>query len=226
MMQQLVFDIPGLGPATLDLRRVLAAGYTGRDRALVDAHIHELEEIGVAPPKHVPMLFPLAPSLVTTADEIAPLGFDSTPEIEFVLFRTLGFDYVTVGSDHTDRKVEAQSVVLSKNLCPKPIAKAAWPVSAVRAHWDRLVLKSTCDGETLQEGPLSMIMDPGALMAFVDRHDGDAAEGRMIFSGTVPTTRQPPRDGGTIELTLSDPVLNRRLLHRYTVSPMREIFPE
>ena len=226
MMQQIVFDIPGHGPATLDVKRVLAAGYTGRDRHLVDEHIRELEAIGIAPPKNVPMLFPLAPILVTTADEIAPFGYDSTPEIEFVLFRTLGFDYVTVGSDHTDRKVEAHSIPISKNLCPKPIAKTAWPLTAVLPHWDKLMLKATCGDDVLQEGPLSMIMAPKALQDFVAEHDGDAAEGRMIFSGTVPTLRQPPRDGGTIEISLTDPVLNRRLMHRYTVSPMRELFPE
>ncbi len=224
-MQQIVFDIPGSGPAALDLKRVVAAGYTGRDRHLVDQHIRELEAIGVAPPKHVPMLFPLMPTLVTTADEIAPLGLDSTPEVEFVLFRTMGFDYVTVGSDHTDRKIEAQSVALAKNVCPKPVARSAWPLNAVRPHWDKLVLKAACEGETLQEGPLSMIMTPEDLQAFVAQHDGDEAEGRMIFSGTVPTLRQPPREGGMVEFSLTDPVLNRRLVQRYTVSPMREIFP-
>src|SRR3546814_13930641 len=65
------------------------------------------------------MLFPVMPTLVTTADEISVLGFDSTPEIAFVLFRTLGFDYVTVGSDHTDRTVETQSVVLSSSAEPR-----------------------------------------------------------------------------------------------------------
>src|SRR3546814_16794089 len=92
------------------------------------------------------------PTLVTTADEISVLGFDSTPEIEFVLFRTMGFDYVTVGSDHTDRKVETQSVVLSKNLCPKPVARTAWPVTQVLPHWDRPGLMAPCDGETHQAG--------------------------------------------------------------------------
>src|SRR3546814_10651676 len=142
------------------------------------------------------------PTLVTTADEISVLGFDSTPEIECLLCRTLGFDYVTVGSDHTDRKVETQSVVLSKNLCPKPVARTAWPLTQVLPHWDRLVLMATCDGETLQEGALSAILKPQDLQAFVDAHDGDEAEGRMIFSGTVPTIGQPPQEGGTIELTL------------------------
>src|SRR3546814_18603937 len=131
----------------------------------------------------------------------------------------MGFDDVTVGSDHTDRKVETQSVVLSKNLCPKPVARTAWPLTQVLPHWDRLVLMATCDGETLQEGALSAILKPQDLQAFVDAHDGDDAEGRLIFSGTVPTIGQPPQEGGTTELPLSKPVLNHRLLHRYPVPP-------
>src|SRR3546814_21025368 len=104
----------------------------------------------------------------------------------------MGFDDVTVGSDHTDRKVETQSVVLSKNLCPKPVARTAWPLTQVLPHWDRLVLMATCDGETPQEGALSAILKPQDIQAFVDSHDGDAAEGPRIFNRTVPTNRTPP----------------------------------
>ena len=226
MVQSLTFEVPGQGPVRLDLRRALAAGYTGRDRALVQEHIDELAHLGVAPPKHVPMLFPLIPTLVTFARHIAVLGFDSTPEIEVVLFRTGGADYVGLGSDHTDRKVETVSIPLAKNVCPKPVAPVAWPVAEVAAHWDRLVLRSACGGVPLQEGPLAKIMPRDDLLAFVAAHDGPDHEGRMVFSGTVPTQAQPPRRAATIELALIDPVLGRRIDHAYSVMPMTEFFAD
>jgi len=34
--------------------------------------------------------------------------------------------YVGVGSDHTDRKVEAYGVTVSKQMCPKPIGRELW----------------------------------------------------------------------------------------------------
>jgi hypothetical protein len=39
-----------------------------------------------------------------------------------VLLASGGKTYVTVGSDHTDRKVETYGVTVSKQMCDKPIA--------------------------------------------------------------------------------------------------------
>jgi len=226
MVQSLSFDVPGRGPVRLDLRRALAAGYTGRDRKLVQEHIDELAHLGVPPPRHVPMLFPIIPTLVTFARHISVLGFDSTPEIEVVLFRAGGEDFVSLGSDHTDRKIEIQSIPISKNVCPKPVAPVAWPVAEVAGHWDRLLLRSTCEGVLLQEGPLAKLLPRGEILAFVAAHDGPEHEGRIVFSGTVPTERQPPRRAATIELALIDPVLDRRIEHAYSVLPMAEFFAD
>ena len=34
--------------------------------------------------------------------------------------------WLTLGSDHTDRKVEAYSINVSKQMCPHPIGKHLW----------------------------------------------------------------------------------------------------
>ena len=44
--------------------------------------------------------------------------------------------FVTVGSDHTDRLAEKQSIVLSKRLAPKVVAKRVWALEDVVGHWD------------------------------------------------------------------------------------------
>ncbi|HYA37512.1 MAG TPA: DUF2848 family protein [Candidatus Methylomirabilis sp.] len=207
------------------MTRALAAGASGRDREKVQRHIDHLGTLGVKPPPHVPMLYPLLPTLVTNATDIAVIGTDSTPEIEVVLFRTGGVDYLTVGSDHTDRRIEAASALQGKNSCPKIVATTAWRVGDVRDHWDALTLHCRGGETLLQEGSLAHVMTYDDLMAFVNEHDGDQPEGRLVFSGTVPTQARPPPGDVTIGLELADPVLLRSLTHSYRVHVRHEYFP-
>ncbi len=184
-----------------------------------------MSTLGVKPPPHVPMLYPLLPTLVTNATDIGVIGTDSTPEIEVVLFRAGGVDYLTVGSDHTDRRIEAVSALQGKNSCPKIVATTAWPVRDVLDHWDSLTLYSRCGNTLLQEGALSHVMTYENLMTFVREQDGAQAEGRLVFSGTVPTKATPPKGDVTIRLELADPAMQRSLTHDYTVHVRREFFP-
>ncbi len=225
MFPSLQFDLPGGSVMHVEIRRVLAAGASARDRAQALKHVERMRAQGVKPPPHIPMLYPLMPTLVTQATDIGVIGADSTPEIEIVLLRAGGVDYLTLGSDHTDRRIEAASALQGKNSCPKVVGKHVWPVAAVHAHWDALLLKSTSDGVVLQEDSVARIMSFDQLMAFVAQHDGDAGDGRMVFSGTVPTLARPAQAGATIHLQLLDPVAGRRLEHAYTVHVLHEIFP-
>lgn len=223
-IQELKFTLPDGQLLSAPIACAIAAGYTGRDQALVQAHVDELAEQGIAPPPHIPMLFPLLPTLVTNSDTIAVIGQDSTPEIEVALFRVDGTDYVTVASDQTDRVMEADSITMSKNVCPKAVGKEAWPVAEVREHWQQLQLTARCGGAVLQTGSLDMMMAPEDILTFVAQHDGPAAEGRLVFSGTVPTDEQPPKGDATIELELTDPVLNRSIRHAYRLTCLAEYF--
>lgn len=221
----MTFRLPDGTSITLEVRRALAAGASGRDREKVQKHIAHMSTLGVKPPPHVPMLYPLLPTLVTNAADIGVIGTDSTPEIEVVLFRAGGVDYLTVGSDHTDRRIETVSALQGKNSCPKIVATAAWPVSEVLDHWDSLTLRSRCDNTLLQEGTLSHVMTYENLMTFVREQDGNQAEGRLVFSGTVPTKTTPPKGDVTIRLELADPVMQRSLTHDYSVHVRHEYFP-
>ena len=71
---------------------------------------------------------------------------------------------------------------------------------------------------------LAMMMAPEDILAFVDQHDGPEREGRIVFSGTVPTDNQPPKGAATIDLKLNDPVLHRNILHSYRLSVLTEYF--
>ncbi len=224
MFHTLSFELPDGRTIAVEVRRALAAGATGRDGEKVRSHIARLAGLGVQPPAHVPMLYPLMPTLVTQAGDIGVIGLDSTPEVEAVIFTHGGADYVTVGSDHTDRRIEAASSLHGKNSCPKPVAGAAWPLAEVRDHWDALELRAGCGEMVLQEGRLAHLIPVQALLAFVARHDGERAEGRFVFGGTVPTAAAPPRGEATIRIELRDPVRGRALSHTYTAHVFGEYF--
>lgn len=224
MFTTLQFRLPDGSLLPFEVRRALAAGVTGRDREKALAHIARMRQLGVKPPPHVPMLYPLMPTLVTNASDIGVVGPDSTPEIEVVMFRAGGTDYITVGSDHTDRRIEATSSVQGKNSCPKIVGTAAWPVTRVRDHWDALLLRSRCGETVLQEGNIDRLLHYDDLMTFVAEQDGDGHEGRLLFSGTVPILATPPKADVTITLQLIDPIADAMIEHRYTVHVLAEFF--
>ena len=144
---------------------LVIAGWTGRDEAALRKHIKELEEIGVKPPKSTPIFYRVSANLMTQADEIQVSGPDTSGEVEFVLLARPDGLWVTVGSDHTDRKAETVGVSLSKQLCEKPIAREAWRYDEVKPHWERLVLRAWADGELYQEGPVTAMRSPEDLLA-------------------------------------------------------------
>lgn len=224
MTTEIEFRLPN-GEIRGTIRRLLCAGYTGRSRGDVEAHIAELAPLGIGPPPHVPMLFPIIPGLLSQSSETSVLGLHTAPEVEYVIFRLEGRDYVTVGSDQTDSVMEAKHAATAKNLCLKSVAREAWPLTELAGHWDSLELKLNCNGTVMQQGAVASMLTPGQLQDFVAGHDGPDHEGRMIFSGTLETHGRFPQTDMAIEISLTDPVRGRTIRHSYTVSPMDEFFP-
>ncbi|HKW38471.1 MAG TPA: DUF2848 domain-containing protein [Burkholderiales bacterium] len=209
-------------PRRMEIARLIIAGWTGRDRASVEKHIAELAAIGVKRPRAVPVFYRVASSLLTTAREVEVVGENSSGEVEFVLVSAPDALYVGVGSDHTDRKVEAYGVTVSKQMCPKPLGPELWALEDVDSHWDRLVLRShvTRSGRrTLyQEGPVSHMLAPRRLL---ERFSESAtlAPGTAMFCGTL-AVQGNIGGGERFEIELHDPVRNRSLRHEYTVSEL------
>src|SRR6266478_7521563 len=149
-------------PRRIEITTLVIAGWTGRDKAAVERHIAELAAIGVKRPRSTPCFYRLGANLLTAAPEVEVVGEDSSGEVEFVLVAESGAMYVGVGSDHTDRKVEAYGVTVSKQMCPKPIGRELWRFTDLEAHWDDLMLRSwvTRHGTRAlyQEGPVANIL--------------------------------------------------------------------
>lgn len=212
----------GAAPHRLDLevRELVIAGWTGRDREAMEAHIRELEEIGVPRPSRTPIYYRVGASLLTQAAEIEVAGNTSSGEAEFVLLLDGGTTYIGLGSDHTDRELEKTGITWSKQACPKPVAPALWRHDDVAGHWDRLTLRAwaTSDGarSLYQEGPVTTMRDPLELLA---GYAPSAPDGLAMFCGTL-AVRGGLRPAALFEVELEDPVLGRSLRHAYRIKPL------
>src|SRR5262249_8055388 len=149
------------------IRHLVIAGWTGRNQAALEAHIRELEALGVRRPKSTPIFYRVAASLLTTEDAIEVVGGHSSGEVEYVLYAFDDGLWVGVGSDHTDRKAETVGVTLSKQMCAKPVGRRLWRYDEVASHWDRLMLRSFVrqNGERrlYQEGAVAAMRAPDEL---------------------------------------------------------------
>jgi len=195
----------------MEYSNLVIAGWTGRDEAQLKKHIMELAEIGVKPPKTTPIFYRVANTLISNATSIQVSGTDTSGEVEFVLLSKADGLWVTVGSDHTDRKAETIGVSLSKQLCEKPVAKEAWKYDEVRPHWDKLMLRSWADGKLYQEGPVTAMRSPEDLMG---RHP--LKSGWAMFCGTL-AAKGGIRPADVFRMELEDPVRKRKLSHEYRI---------
>lgn len=221
-MTTMTFEIAGHGELPVDIEHLIIAGWAGRDSAAVEHHIAELEALGVRRPTQIPCFYRVAASLLNHAQSIQVPGKDSSGETEFVLINSTEGLLVGLGSDHTDRKVEAYDVTVSKQMCDKPIASQVWRYSEVESHWDQLVMRTwrVRDGvrELYQEGAVTSLLSPGSLLGKLNA-TGTLPSGTAMFCGTQPVLGELGY-GEAFEMELQDPVLQRSLRHRYGIEPL------
>jgi len=216
---KLSFRRPSEPPLSMDVERVAIAGYTGRDKEAVEQYVAKLKEEGIAPPPSVPMVFAVGVDRVVSHDVVDVAGDHTCGEVEFVLLVTENGVHVTVGSDHTDRSLEQESIALSKQVVPKVVAKEAWRLAEVEDHWDQLILTATvgADGRPYQKTGVDFFMKPDDILEFVD-----AKPGTVVFCGTVSSL------GGGFDFdpvfagTLTDPVLDRSIDFTYSARQLED----
>lgn len=225
-----VFQIETVGAAPrsveVDIRNLVVAGWAGRDRHAIEHHIEELAALGVPRPSSVPLYYRIAYNQLTQQAQVQAVGPHSSGEVEPFVFMLDGELYVSVASDHTDRKLEAHSVALSKQVCIKPVARTAWRHADVAGHWDELVLRAYIveNGAQVlyQEGPLATLRTPPELIAGYTQGGQALPEGTGMTCGTVGAIGGI-RPSTTFIMELHDPRLGRTLRHRYDVEVLPEI---
>jgi hypothetical protein len=216
----------GISDLDLELKDLVVAGWAGRDRAAIDHHIEELAAIGVPRPSAVPLFYRVSENTAVQTSRIQVVGEESSGEVETFVFRVGDDLFVSIASDHTDRKLEAHSVALSKQICAKPVADTAWPFAEVADHWDQLVIRAWIDengSETLyQEGTLAALRTPQDLMSGFTGAAPMLAEHTGMICGTVGAIGGI-RPSARFTMELFDPVLNRSIKHSYTIDMLPEV---
>lgn len=201
----------------VNVNNLVIAGWTGRNVDAMEAHISELEELGVSRPTKTPTFYRCSVDQLTMEEEFQVIGTDSSGEIEFFILSLEDGYWVGLGSDHTDRVIEATDVTVSKQMCAKPIARALWRYDDVVDHWDQLILKSTIivdgDEENYQEGPVTTMRDPEELISLYT--DGEQlSPGTLMFCGTLAVSGGV-RSADTFQASLIDPKLDRNISYSY-----------
>lgn len=201
---------------------LVIAGWAGRDRAAIEHHIEELAAIGVPRPSAVPLYYRVAANQLTQQARVQVVGAQSSGEVEAFVFAHEGVRYVSVASDHTDRKLESHSVALSKQLCVKPVARVAWPFDEVAVHWDRLEIRSR-----IVENGAEVAYQDGTLASLRSAQDliegyGGLPDGTAMSCGTVGVIGGI-RPSVTFQMTLHDPVRQRTIAHRYDAIVLPEV---
>lgn len=222
-MQFVVRSRSGEYPVDLDVRYVLLAGYTGRDQEAVRAHVAELAAHGVAAPAAVPAAYPVPATRLVPPGRIMVYGSRTSGEAEFLIVRDGARTLIGVGSDHTDRELEAHSVVKAKQACDKPVTPVLWELDEVRDHWDELRLRGEVRDEKgwapCQDGTLAGMLTPDRILDFASGSVGPLTD-VMVFSGTLPLIGGEFRYGSGFRSTLHDPVLDRTLVCEYAVEEL------
>ncbi len=188
--QQLEVRLGG-SSVLLSVRRLVIAGFTGRDAEAVRHHVRELEEQGIPAPASVPAFYHVDASMLTTAPAIRANAENASGEAEAVLiFPTNSVDdaLVAVGSDLTDRVLERESIARAKQL-PKPIGTEVWRLRDVRERWDELQLVSWTSPERrecYQQGTVAALLRPEAVIAAMPPEARANLAGLVLFLGTIP----------------------------------------
>ncbi|QUJ66629.1 DUF2848 domain-containing protein [Photobacterium sp. GJ3] len=195
------------------INKLIVAGWTGRDKSAVQAHIDELAEIGVAPPSTVPLFYEVADQMMTQTKEIQVLSKGTSGEVEPIIIRADNQYWFGIASDHTDRELEAFSVAHSKQVCPKPVSSELWPLSEIQDHLEQIQLTSWLDEgngwSKYQQGTLKQIRP---LEELIDK--ADLAENSAMLCGTFPAIGGVRRTA-KFKMEAFDPVLQRSLTAYY-----------
>lgn len=206
----------------ITITKAYCIGYTGRNKEKTLEHIKELAEIGVPEPAEIPSLYPVSVSTLNQGGAIEVIGDLTSGEAEIVLIfgDSPEENFLSVGSDHTDRGLETVDINKSKQVCDKPIAEEAWKIEDVIPHWDELELSSEVyindSWEAYQQNPISSIISLDEIKSYLTRKNVPLSNS-VIFSGTVPL-QDGFKYGTRFKLSIKDKVRGKSISTEYAIT--------
>lgn len=221
-MHNLEFIIPENKKLTFKAKNVYCIGNSGRNEEMINKHIKELMNEGIPAPENVaPCFTKVSNYLLSQEDCIQVVGNVTTGEVEFVLLFQDEKVYVTVGSDHADRQLEAAGSPHAKQVSAKPLAKIAWPLEEIIKHWDELRLSCYVfhngNWELYQVGTVGNLLDISEILEIVKNNEIDISTGLVLFCGTLLLNKGKFVYGDKYKIALEDRVLDRVIEHSYDV---------
>lgn len=224
-MTTLTFTLPDASTRSIEVVRLLNAGYAGREQDEVQAHIAELAALGVPGPSTTPALYPVAPYLASQADEVPVQHARTSGEAEWALVVTETETLITVACDHTDRALEVHGVAWSKNASPDVLGTRAWRLDDVRNHLDQIQLRGWVgqgqERTLIQDSTLGTLLTPDYWLDVLRERKIDGP-GTVLISGTVAMVHGVDQFAEHWSVELYDPVTNERIEAGYTVAIMPE----
>ena len=206
-------------------RRVLMAGFTGRNQKISMRHVESCWPMALSRQKKIPSFYAVPNHLVSTMTELEVLGKNTSGEVEPVLLFHRGQRYLGVGSDHTDRELEKTSIAKSKVMCGKILAPEVWSYKEVKNGWDKLLLRSWIGHSRkktiYQEAPLGAFLQPEKLVLLAQSYiRGGNLDGTVLFLGTIPVVGSGLGFSANFSGELIDKARKQQLSFGYRIKPM------
>lgn len=209
--------------------RVYNLGSATVDASSAVAHQEEVADVGVRIAFDIPAprIYPMATSSITTDSTIGVHSDQTSGEVEIVLVVEDGDLYVGVGSDHTDRELERQSIIWSKQYCPSVLGRRVWRWADIEHAWPRLMLESAVDGVLYQSSLASVFLPPPEILRILAERVTALPANYLVYCGTYTSIAKRIAFGRSWTATLRDPDTGASLDLAYeVVDLLSEIEPK
>jgi hypothetical protein len=211
---------------TVDVARVYNLGFTIRDKEKQQRHIDEVVGVHVDWPEKPPIIFPISAWATITESDV-PVQYETTSgEVEFVIIDDGRELMIGVGSDHTDRKLEAVDIPWGKQVAPNVIAPTVWRWSDVQDHWDQVSLQSYVGDGTdrvlYQKASAAEFWTPLEMLEGVKGRIAEVEGPKIYLSGTVVSEKETLDYGREWTIRMQDPVAGKSIEHTYNISVLQE----
>lgn len=212
----------------LKVKNVYAMGFTARNQEAMLRNLKSLKSLNVKIPKRIPSVYPLIKNIIDLSDEIEVVSNDTCAEVEFLIIIQNEDIYIGIGSDHSDKVLESESISKSKQICPKHFHTELWDYKDVKNHWDELEIGSYYykDGEKIvfQKGFVKDMLHPDTVIDELKNRYDDINK-IIVYSGSIANLTGFIY-GEKFEYYLNDPVLNRKLKTNYKINVIDDLKEE